>query len=304
MGINEKRSYWVYKLTSPSGKVYIGISSNIIKRFTNYSNISYTGTSLLRSSLIKYGFSNFKKEILHTHLTKTEACEIEISMIESFKKLGNTLNISAGGETGSGLKGSTHPRSKPLFQLNLQGGIIKEWDNASDASKELNLNQTVIASALRNNNYAYKFLWMYKDEYNPASPPTYKSTQGKTLRVPISQLTKEGKLVKHWDSASEAGRELKILHGNIASCVLRNKKSYKGFLWCYKSDYLEGNIPIYTGNKNSKAVERYDLEGNLLDSFNSVIEASKKTGLDRSTIIRILKKKVKPRKFDWRYSEE
>lgn len=57
----------IYKLTSPSGKVYIGQSWNIERRFNKdykYAcNLKHQ--SLLYNSLIKYGCENHKKEIIH-----------------------------------------------------------------------------------------------------------------------------------------------------------------------------------------------------------------------------------------------
>lgn len=61
----------IYKITSPSGKVYIGQSKNIEKRFTNYRNLTNCfGQKKLYNSLLKYGAINHLFEIL-------EECEIE-----------------------------------------------------------------------------------------------------------------------------------------------------------------------------------------------------------------------------------
>lgn len=61
----------IYKITSPSGKVYIGQSSNIDKRIKDYEKtIHCKGQVRLYNSLIKYGFKNHLFEII-------EICEFD-----------------------------------------------------------------------------------------------------------------------------------------------------------------------------------------------------------------------------------
>jgi len=60
----------IYKITNPKGKVYIGQSVNIFKRFYDY---KYTGSSnqhKLNNSLNKYGYTNHVFEII-------SECDIE-----------------------------------------------------------------------------------------------------------------------------------------------------------------------------------------------------------------------------------
>lgn len=55
----------IYKITSPSGKIYIGQSTNIERRFTQYENISSSKKqTILHYSFLKYGVKNHKFEIL------------------------------------------------------------------------------------------------------------------------------------------------------------------------------------------------------------------------------------------------
>lgn len=55
----------IYKITSPSGKVYIGQSSNINQRLKDYKKtIHCKGQVRLYNSLIKYGFDNHMFEVI------------------------------------------------------------------------------------------------------------------------------------------------------------------------------------------------------------------------------------------------
>lgn len=55
----------IYKITSPSCKVYIGQSVNIYKRWNGYKNHKCKKQRHLYTSLLKYGFDNHKFEILN-----------------------------------------------------------------------------------------------------------------------------------------------------------------------------------------------------------------------------------------------
>ena len=54
----------IYKITSPTDRVYIGLSKDINKRIETYRNARcYTQTRLYRS-IIKYGWDSHKFEII------------------------------------------------------------------------------------------------------------------------------------------------------------------------------------------------------------------------------------------------
>jgi group I intron endonuclease len=61
----------IYKITSPSNKIYIGQSVNIEKRFTTYKRLDCKNQNILYKSLIKYGVENHIFEIL-------QECSIEL----------------------------------------------------------------------------------------------------------------------------------------------------------------------------------------------------------------------------------
>ncbi len=90
-------SYYVYKHTAPSGKSYIGITSNNpLYRWQN--GLGYTGQPKFYKAIKKYGWDNISHEILEEGLTKEQACEKEIAYIKQYDSFNNGYNASAGGE--------------------------------------------------------------------------------------------------------------------------------------------------------------------------------------------------------------
>jgi len=77
--------YCVYKHESPSGKVYIGITCRRPeKRWQNGRGYLYSHNDHFYHAIKKYGWNNFKHEILLTGLTKEQACKEEIRLIAMY----------------------------------------------------------------------------------------------------------------------------------------------------------------------------------------------------------------------------
>lgn len=93
----ENKKYVIYKHTSPSGKVYIGQTNQVPSiRFRN--GCGYKSSKKFYNSILKYGWENFKHEILFEGLNKISADCIETDLIYYYKQLGLSLNIADGGE--------------------------------------------------------------------------------------------------------------------------------------------------------------------------------------------------------------
>lgn len=95
-------NYCVYKHTSPSGKVYIGLTcQNPATRWRG--GEGYRRNTFFYRAIRKYGWVNFKHEILFDGLSKAEACDMEIALIKSHDSTNpqKGYNTSTGGESGT-----------------------------------------------------------------------------------------------------------------------------------------------------------------------------------------------------------
>jgi group I intron endonuclease len=88
----------IYKITSPTKKIYIGQSKHIEKRLKFYKKLKCENQQLIYNSLKKHGINKHKFEILQEcDIEKLD--ELEIYYIELFQTFKNNygLNLTKGG---------------------------------------------------------------------------------------------------------------------------------------------------------------------------------------------------------------
>ena len=95
--------YSVYMLTSPSGKKYIGMTSQNVNRRWE-SGRGYSHNAHLTQAIRKYGWNAFEKEVLFDNLEKAEAERLEREYIKMFDTTDRTngYNILPGGDVSAG----------------------------------------------------------------------------------------------------------------------------------------------------------------------------------------------------------
>lgn len=102
----------IYKIISPSGKIYIGQTTNFERRFETYKHGHVKSQKRLYASFKNYGFESHKFEILDT--VDQEELDVKetyyINLHDSYNK---GLNCTIGGRCGSrGIKHSEESRKK------------------------------------------------------------------------------------------------------------------------------------------------------------------------------------------------
>ena len=102
----------VYKHISPSGKIYVGISSNIKNRWAGKGYYYHLSDTYFSRALKKYGWENFTHEIITKSLTKKQACALEKELISLYKEKGISYNITDGGEGYSGKHSKQHIKNR------------------------------------------------------------------------------------------------------------------------------------------------------------------------------------------------
>lgn len=108
----------IYKITSPSKKIYIGQSVDCLKRFGSYSRCGCLSQPKLLNSLKKYGYGKHKFEILQ-QCNRDELSGLEKYYVDLFQTFNNEhgLNIRDGG--GNRAVNSEEQKNKTSTSLKL-----------------------------------------------------------------------------------------------------------------------------------------------------------------------------------------
>lgn len=127
----------IYKITSPSGKIYIGQSKNIEQRFGQYRRLQCKNQKALYNSLIKYGVENHIFEIIIECLLE-ELNYNELKYIEKIGSYKNGLNMTKGGEIS--------PMSHPEIAAKMIG---KKHSEESKFKRSNTLKQNLISGKVQ-----------------------------------------------------------------------------------------------------------------------------------------------------------
>jgi len=257
----------IYKITSPTNKIYIGQSINCDNRKTYYRTLNCKGQPKLYHSLQKHGWENHMFEIIeHTNIPN----EREIYWINYYNSVNNGLNCSLGG-SGGGYKSSETKQKisqsmkgkntwstggynkKPVLQYTTNGGFIKEWNNSS--SPKIN---NISNCARGVSKSAGGYIWIFTCDFTPelleerVNKCKVNNNLGKQKSLShkcnlqkaklgayktgkqILQYTIEGEFIKEWESCKNASQTLNISKSSISSNLKKRYKSAGGYIWKYK----------------------------------------------------------------------
>lgn len=224
----------IYSITSPTGKIYIGQSVDIEKRFYYYQSCwkHIKKQRRLYNSIKKYGAENHIFKIIK-ECSEDELDYFEIEFIAKFNTTKDGLNLKHGGiggrhteETkqriGESNKGISRPKTPEQIKK-LTG---------QKRSKETKLKMSMAAKGK-------KITWGDKiSEVKQKNPYKYtKEDKEKMMNcggIPILQFTKDGEFIKEFPSAKQAQRETGIKHDAIFHCLKGKSKTSGGFVWKYK----------------------------------------------------------------------
>jgi len=238
----------IYKWTSPSGKSYIGQSSNLQlrrKQFENFNNI-YTTGSKITNARNKYNDISFWSYEVLEYCDLSMLNEREMYWISAFNTFyGNGYNSTLGGDGVKGLFGELNPNygnswtdeMKKEFSNNKKE-YFKTHDNYWKGKHLAKETCEKIGDFFRNKTYEE----LYGEE------------KAKLIKEKISKVHKGRKQNKEWIKKRSSQRIGKPLSEETKRKI---------------SNSLIGNVA-----SNRKAVCQYDLDGNLLNTFNSLKEAA------------------------------
>lgn len=200
------RKYIVYKHTSPDGKVYIGVTCR--KPEDRWAKgHGYFNNEHFKRAILKYGWDNFKHDILFSGLSKEDAYDKEISLIREHNSTDqnygyNHHNGGAGSHVGVVCKeetrikrsqkmkgkfkgkyiGGKSSRARKINQYSLEGELIKTWDSSMDAERGLGIGYSGIIKCCTGKAITSGgFIWTYAENADNVMSVVQKLQEPKKL---------------------------------------------------------------------------------------------------------------------------
>lgn len=332
-------TYYIYTHTSPSGKVYVGQTVDISRRWgyngEHYKNKKKDGTYVQNAfarALLKYGWDNFEHKVLLEGISKSEADYAEKYLIKWYKLHNQSYNITDGGEGTCGLHPplSKEAREKLIVFLHTTPPMkgkhhseeTKKKISKAFKGKKLSEERIKQMSEISKGREHSEEAKVKMSEYRKSHPETW---IGGWNKVEVHQYDLQGRYIASFPSAIEAAISLnKNIGSSICACIKGTVTSAGGFLWrsekvdsidmsSYKVLKTPKGARVYDisekGNQkrsvaHGKAINQYSIDGKYIATYTSSSEAASKMGFNRSGIAKCCKQLPKYKTangFIWKY---
>lgn len=272
----ENRNYKVYKHTTPSGKVYIGITKQLDPNDRWINGHGYKKNQYFWKAICKYGWDNITHEILHSNLTKAEAELLEIQLINEYNSIDPSYgyNLQEGGNAASPSdetrkKMSEAQKGEKSHFYNVKGENHPLWGRELSTEVKQKISESRKGKCCGENNHNYgkplsdetkqklsksiKKHWQEHDHPmtgKKLSPEHIKkiseSRKGKHLgkdnkmSKPILQIDlNTGEIIAEFAGVQEAARETGSSATKISACCVGKRHKHNGYAWCHKESYIK-----------------------------------------------------------------
>jgi group I intron endonuclease len=216
----------IYKITSPSNRIYIGQSCDIERRFKSYKRLYVKNQkqTKLHRSFMKYGVLNHKFEVI------LECNELELNKFERFYQefyncleQGLNCNLTASNDKSGKVCKETLQRMSEVQKGN-KNWLGKKHTEESKAKISLAAKGRKHSDEVNKSKGRKGRLGNRKGFFSELHPRS----------VSVNQYDLNGNFIKEWICLMDIRRELNYHIGNISSCLKGRLKSYKKFKWEYK----------------------------------------------------------------------
>ena len=265
-----ENNYKVYKHTTPSGKVYIGITGDSVEnRWRN--GKGYKNNFHFSNAIKYYGWENIKHEILFEELSKEEAEKKEIELISYYKSNNKKYgyNIENGGnsigkhseEVKAKIR-SSNKNKKRSKEACLKMSVAKKGKKWTEAQRKALTGRKISEETKRKMSEARKGRIVSEatrkklSEANKGKKLSIETKEklrlaslGKKMTAENKEKIKEAvckkiiqikddKIINEWESIREASRTLNICNSSITECCRGKRKTAGGFSWRYANEIL------------------------------------------------------------------
>ena len=282
MNLSEEcKDYKVYIHTFPNGKKYIGITRQDVTQRWGFHGSGYKGQRYLWDAIQKYGWDNVVHEVVMYGLLESEALAVETALIKQFKTYDRNYGYNILIEPNEFTKYTGNKLQKPVICLN----TLEVFDSIQSAAKKRKLLATTISKACRGvieycgkDEFGHGMCWSF---YNPNEVYIQECVPLLTSSVIcLNTLTR-------YASVYDAVKSLKMSDVNGLLNVCKGRSRYfgvdehgMGLQW---SIYIPG---VEYTKIEPKIVRKKVICLNTLEVFESALEAAKKFGIPKYSILR------------------
>lgn len=287
-----KMSCGIYKIENKiNGKIYIGQSIEIERRWQKH--LVANDDFVIHRALKKYGKENFDFSIIE-ECNSLELNNKEKYWIDYYNSLiPNGYNMIPGGAQELGLA-----KGKPVQQYDLKGNFIAEYPSAHQADYATGINYSSICACCRGEKlYTKQYQWKYLNSEKKIIDISQDiKVQSET---PIWQYDLNENFIREYKNFNEAAMSISSSKSALCNCLKGKSSSCAGYKWSY------ANSPILKRSKkswNGKKIGQFDKENNLIEIYNSAVEAYQKTGISNTSIGKVCNGKAKTAgDFIWKF---
>lgn len=203
----------------------------------------------------KYGIKAFKRQTLFIFDNAKEAYEKEKDIVNTeFIKQSFTYNVAVGGIGGSLYKNLPEWHTKPLYQFNKEGNLMKKWESTLEASEFYS-------------EYYSKFDWaiadryLFLDSYWSRNETIEISTYSNKHICYVYLYNKDGKMTIEFPSITSCAQFLKCQPQSISKAI-KTQSLIKNY---YVSKSLVDEFkPKERVQLKDKMIYIYDVNGNFI----------------------------------------
>lgn len=296
---------FIYKTTNlVNGKMYIG------KRHFDEQGKwkEYIGSgTILKRAIAKYGKDNFQKEILQICKNENELISAEIDWISFYDAANSDMfyNIASGGNGGNTIAGYNQNQ---LDEYRKRKSLIHKLSAArgeNSGNAVITENEALeIIQLLLDSKYDDEIAELYNISISSVQDirhhrtwcyltdniqfPTIQKRLGNNGKM-IVQYDLSGNIISTFKSAVEAEQITNINKKLISAVCHGNKRTANGYIWrFYGDDFNKFSVK----KKSEVAIDKFDIYGNYIQTYNSIKDAAKSIGNTPTSIQSVLRNRT------------